>query len=347
MGSVTVRRHATPPSAANAVVFEAPGQLSVQSLNLVEPSNTDLVVDVTATGISTGTERLLWDGEMPDFPGMGYPLVPGYEAVGTVASVGSACNREVGEFVFVGGSHSFPAVHNLFGSAASTLIVPADKALPIERELGDQGLLLALAATAHHALHIDLAKPAVPDLLIGHGILGRLVMRLCAALGYQLPTVWEINSARMQLPERSVSANSAGSSLDNYRVIHPEADDRKDYQHIMDVSGDSNILHQTLPRLQKRTAASPPPEVLLAGFYRQPLSFNFVDAFMREVRIQVAAEWTPADMQSVTDLISKNNLSLAGLISHTLPATQASAAYEQAFRDDECLKMALDWREVQ
>ena len=33
--------------------------------------------------ISTGTERLLWSGRMPPFPGMGYPLVPGYESVGT------------------------------------------------------------------------------------------------------------------------------------------------------------------------------------------------------------------------------------------------------------------------
>ena len=31
------------------------------------------------SGISTGTERLLFHGRMPAFPGMGYPLVPGYE----------------------------------------------------------------------------------------------------------------------------------------------------------------------------------------------------------------------------------------------------------------------------
>jgi myo-inositol-1(or 4)-monophosphatase len=38
---------------------------------------------VLHSGISTGTERLLWDGTMPPFPGLGYPLVPGYETVGT------------------------------------------------------------------------------------------------------------------------------------------------------------------------------------------------------------------------------------------------------------------------
>ena len=34
-------------------------------------------MDVEWSGISTGTERLLWSGRMPPFPGLGYPLVPG------------------------------------------------------------------------------------------------------------------------------------------------------------------------------------------------------------------------------------------------------------------------------
>jgi bacteriochlorophyllide a dehydrogenase len=43
-----------------------------------------VVVDVEWSGISTGTERLLFTGRMPPSPGMGYPLVPGYESVGRV-----------------------------------------------------------------------------------------------------------------------------------------------------------------------------------------------------------------------------------------------------------------------
>jgi 3-hydroxyethyl bacteriochlorophyllide a dehydrogenase len=31
-----------------------------------------LEVEVSASGISTGTERLLWDGTMPPFPGLGW-----------------------------------------------------------------------------------------------------------------------------------------------------------------------------------------------------------------------------------------------------------------------------------
>ena len=65
-----------------AVVLEQPERLVLSHLDLAEPGAGDVVVDIAWSGISTGTERLLWSGRMPPFPGMGYPLVPGYESAG-------------------------------------------------------------------------------------------------------------------------------------------------------------------------------------------------------------------------------------------------------------------------
>ena len=72
-----------------AVVFEAPKRLELRELELRQPEAGQVRVDVEWSGISTGTEKLLWDGAMPPFPGMGYPLVPGYETVGRVVQVGA------------------------------------------------------------------------------------------------------------------------------------------------------------------------------------------------------------------------------------------------------------------
>ena len=47
---------------AHAIVFDAPRQLSVKQLDVREPGADDLVVEVAYSGISTGTERLLWSG---------------------------------------------------------------------------------------------------------------------------------------------------------------------------------------------------------------------------------------------------------------------------------------------
>ena len=67
-----------------AVVMSEPGSLSIQSVDLKIPSKEDIVIDINYSGISTGTEKLFYNGKMPQFPGMGYPLVPGYESTGEV-----------------------------------------------------------------------------------------------------------------------------------------------------------------------------------------------------------------------------------------------------------------------
>src|SRR5450755_810559 len=84
-----------------AVVFEGHERLTLSRLALDAPGDEDVVVDVGWSGISTGTERLLWSGRMPPFPGMGYPLVPGYESVGRVVEAGSATGLHPGQRVFV------------------------------------------------------------------------------------------------------------------------------------------------------------------------------------------------------------------------------------------------------
>lgn len=48
----------------SAIVFDAPSTLSVKTLELKPFDTEDLEVEVSASGISTGTERLLWDGTL-------------------------------------------------------------------------------------------------------------------------------------------------------------------------------------------------------------------------------------------------------------------------------------------
>ena len=304
-----------------AIVLQEPKRLSLTRVDLTAPGDEDVVVDVTWSGISTGTERLLWSGCMPPFPGMGYPLVPGYESVGQVKAAGPRSGAKVGDHVFVPGARCFGPVRGLFGASAARLVVPGARVVSFDKKLGERGVLLALAATAHHAIECG---EALPELIVGHGVLGRLLARLAVALG-QTPTVWERN------PRRADGA-------EGYAVTAPEEDSRRDYISICDVSGDSDLLDSLIERL------APRGEIVLAGFYSAPLHFVFPPAFMKEARIRVAAEWQPADLEAVKQLIETGKLSLDGLITHRQPVAQANDAYRTAFEDPSCLKMILDWR---
>jgi 3-hydroxyethyl bacteriochlorophyllide a dehydrogenase len=308
---------------ALAVVLQAPESLELRSLVLSEPGEADVVVEVSYSGISTGTERLLWTGRMPHFPGLGYPLVPGYESVGTITKAPAGSGLKAGDTVFVPGARCFGEVRGLFGGAASHLITGVERVTPLPASLGEQGVLLALAATAWHAVCAPGAR--LPDLIVGHGVLGRLSARIVVALGGTPPIVWETQ------PDRRADARG-------YQVCDPGEDARKDYTCILDVSGDSGILDSLIARLARGG------EVVLAGFYSGTLGFTFPAAFMREARLRIAAEFTPGDLAAVLELIADGRLSLDGLITHRVPAQQADSAYRVAFGDPRCLKMVLDWR---
>ncbi len=314
----------------HAVVLEQPEHLRVATLDLSDPVDSDVVVDIEFSGISTGTERLLWTGRMPTFPGMGYPLVPGYESVGRIVAAGSTSGHAVGERVYVPGARCYGEVRGLFGGTASKVVVPGEKVVPISDKLGQRAVLLALAATAYHAVACGgtVAPHRPPDLIVGHGVLGRLLARMVVAAGYEAPTVWELN------PERAHGGIG-------YSVISPLDDTRRDYKAIYDVSGDCAILDKAIARLAFGG------EVVLAGFYHEPLSFNFAPAFMREAQIRTAAEWKRADMMAVRELAENGRLSLDGLITHHDVATHAESAFRTAFGDAACLKMVLDWRQMQ
>ena len=307
---------------ANAIVFQQPKSLAIKRLALPDMGANDVQVQVEFSGISTGTERMLWDGSMPAFPGMGYPLVPGYETVGRVVAAGDQATVPVGSRVYVPGSQCFQEARNLFGGSASRLIIPSARAMPIEETLAERGVLFALAATAYHAHSAPGTQQ--PDLIVGHGVLGRMIARLAVLAGTK-PVVWDTNPARR-------------TGAVGYEVIDPSDDSRRNYKCICDVSGVGSLLDDLISRL------APGGEVVLAGFYDAPLSFVFPPAFMREARIRIAAQWSPPDLTAVIALAGDGRLSLDGLITHHHYATQADAAYRTAFGDADCLKMVLDWK---
>jgi 3-hydroxyethyl bacteriochlorophyllide a dehydrogenase len=142
-----------------------------------------------------------------------------------------------------------------------------------------------LAANCYHAVAFGgLRLPMVPpDLIVGHGVMGRLLARICLAQGWQAPTVWETQSARR-------------GGATGYPCVHPDEDTRKNYTSIVDVSGDGSILKGLISRLALGG------EVVLAGFYKQDLGFAFAPAFMLEATLHIAAQWKKHDLLAVTSL---------------------------------------------
>jgi 3-hydroxyethyl bacteriochlorophyllide a dehydrogenase len=223
----------------------------------------------------------------------------------------------------VPGANCYGEVRGLFGGTSSCLVTPEARIRAIDDSLGARAALLALTATAYHALKAN-PDGVLPGLIIGHGVLGRLLARLVIALGGEAPIVWETNAKRR-------------TGAQGYRVTEPGTADTGPYASIVDASGADGIVDQLVPHL------APRGEIVLAGFYSQPVSFAFPLAFMKEARLRIAAEWQPEDFDAVCALTEANPALLDGLITNTLSADRAPEAYSTAFEDPDCLKMILDW----
>ena len=137
-------------------------------------------------------------------------------------------------------------------------------------------------------------------------MLGRLLARLTIAAG----------AAARRRSGKSTRSGASGAA--GYEVLDPDEDPRRDYGCIYDATGDARLLDTLVGRIAKGG------EIVLAGFYAEPLTFAFPPAFMKEARLRVAAEWTRDDLIATRALIDCGALSLDGLITHAAPAADAA-----------------------
>jgi len=96
-------------------------------------------------------------------------------------------------------------------------VIPGARVERVDEQLGERGILLALAATALHAIRMG---STAPQLIVGHGVLGKIARATGAAPRRARTIVWERNAARRE--------GAVG-----YEVIDPQSDARRDLpQHL-------------------------------------------------------------------------------------------------------------------
>jgi bacteriochlorophyllide a dehydrogenase len=159
-----------------AVVLSSPKSLA--ELELTPPADDDVVVDIEWSGISTGTERCCGRAHA-GLPGMGYPLVPGYESVGRVVQAGAGAGLQVGE-------HGLRARRQLLRRGARPVrrrgVAPGGARRTRGAGRRRAGRAARAAGAGRHGLPRGVRRrprePIVPpDLIVGHGVLGRLLAR--------------------------------------------------------------------------------------------------------------------------------------------------------------------------
>ena len=183
---------------AQALWYVAPGTAEIRAEPVAPLADREVRVRAVASALSRGTERLIFSGGVPEseyermrapfmdgrFP---FPVKYGYAMVGRVEE-GPADLK--GRLCFALYPHQ--TVFNL----AAQNIVPLPDGLPPER-----AVLAANMETALNALWDGAPGPADRIAVVGAGVLGLLVARLCAQMPGTEVTVVDIDGGRAGIAE--------------------------------------------------------------------------------------------------------------------------------------------------
>jgi 2-desacetyl-2-hydroxyethyl bacteriochlorophyllide A dehydrogenase len=321
---------------AQAVTLVAPSRVELRALELTPPGPTEALVKVEASGLSAGTERLVYLGRLePDQPldtsipglegGLRYPLRYGYCAVGTVEAVGAPEHGAwVGRRVFTFAPHQSHVVVPVTGLHALPTGVSAEAAT-----------MLANVETA-----VSLVMDGAPLLgevsgVVGLGVVGQLVAELLARVGLGQVIAVDPRDDRRELAPAGVE-----------RWVSPRRDA---CDVVFEVSGKHAGLASALElaRADGRIIAGswygPAAEPLALGTRihraRQTIRFSQVSRldpalagrFDHARRLAVASEWL-------------GKLALERLVTHRLPAARAAEAFEMLVAQPPgCLQIVLRW----
>ena len=313
------------PGGARALWFVGPRKVELRDEPLRAPGPREVVVRALASGVSQGTEMLLYKGEGPavfdpsldgSADGGGadrkstYPRRYGYAWVGEVVARGSDARLDEGTRVFALAPHG--EAHVLDGDAV--------RALP-EDFSATRAVLAANLETAVTCAWDANASLGDDAVVLGGGVVGILTAWLLARSG-----------ASVTLIERSERRRAAARALAPAVLIEAEAAPDGSADLVVEATGD--------PRMLDAAVAWTRPEgrIVVASFYgARRASIDLGDAFHRR-RLELRASqvssipprlrerWTPA-RRWLFVLSLLHERALDGLIAPSTPFADAAELY--------------------
>ncbi len=318
---------------SKAIVFTGVRQIEVKEVTLKPMSSTDVLVETYWSSISTGTEKMAFNGLIPSPPFI-FPFIPGYETVGKITKVGDHVNDSlIGQYAYIAGSFGYTDVNAAFGGASQFVVCPVES-ITILDGIADPrcGIALPLGATALHFM--DLAE--IKDkkvLVLGQGAVGILAVQLAKHMGAKLVAATEPHQNRLNYSEADLCVNPDIHDVSASLAGH-------EFDIMIDSTGVMSAIETGLRFLKFHG------KVIFGGYY-QRMNIDYSQAFDKELSFMAAKQWAKGDLLRVRELIKTGNLHAEKIFTHSHAVDEnLEDAYRQAFNDPDCLKMILNWKQA-
>ena len=329
---------------ANAVVFTAPNTVEYRPVTCPEPGPRDVVVRVTHSWISNGTEGSFLRGERiagdtPYRPGdpWPFPIVAGYQKIGVAEWVGpEVTDIAVGETLFA----ALGKVEGMFSPWAgqvSPSVSPREqiwKIPPGVDPLACSGLVLTqVGYNCGVRAPIAIGEGAV---VIGDGMVGQWAAQTLAWRGAHVVLVGRHAERLTLFGEGPLRCGVNEREQDWVQVVRERFP--TGVQVAVDTVGSTAVIEQ-LMGVMKRYG-----HIVSAGFYGTADQVALQPLRNRELSLDLVSGWSQSRMDATLNLIAAGHLQTLPLITHHFPVAQAADAWRLiAQKSEPVLGVILNW----
>lgn len=334
---------------AKAVVFTAPNTVEYRDgsshwVNCPEPGPGDVVVRVTHSWISNGTEGSFLRGERikgdtayragDPWP---FPLVPGYQKIGVIEWVGAEItDLEVGETVFC----AMGKVEAMFmdrGGHVSPSVSARNQVWKLPQHLDPlafAGLVLTqVGYNCGTRAPIEIGESAV---VVGDGMVGQWAAQTLAWRGARAILVGHHDDRLARFAHRPFRHAVRATDTDWVRSVQDLAPNG--VRVVVDTVGSISAVEHLLKVLKRYG------HIVSAGFYGTDDLIALQRLRDGEFSIDLVSGWSIERMDRTRGLITAGYLETLSLITHHLPVHRVADAWQMiAEKDESVLGVILDW----
>lgn len=321
---------AVSPDRMHVARLHAPGDVRVQVEPLPSADEGDVLVRVTAVGLCGSDRHWFVDGSIGG-TGIDAPLVLGHEFAGVIASGPDAGRRVVAEpAIPCGGCRTcvsgrlelcptarFSGYRGTDGALRTFTAWPASLLVGLPDAISDdEAALLEPLGIALHAIHLAALEPGAEVAVLGAGPIGQLVVRALAA---GIGGAGDISVAE-PLAHRQALAMAAGARP----VLSDDAPDV-----VIECAGEDAAVEAAIDLVR------PGGRVVLVGIPGEDrTTFTASVARRKGLTLQLCRRMRPRDLVDAVALVGAGTIALDGLVSHVLPLTEVTLAFEHLVRRD-------------
>jgi 2-desacetyl-2-hydroxyethyl bacteriochlorophyllide A dehydrogenase len=334
---------------ARSLWFSRPKEIEFREEEVEPPRGDEILVQALYSGISHGTEMLVYRGDVPrDLEldaslttikgSFRFPVKYGYSSVGKVVELGSIASRLCrGDVVFVHHPHQ------------TSYVVPENMAVKLPQDSSPMlGVFVANLETALNCILDSDVRLGESVAIFGQGVIGLLVTQLAKKCGADKVFTVDRIERRREVSRKLGADFSFGLDNDPAQAIK-ELTDGTGVDVVIEASGSPEALDYAI-----KSAAFEGLVVVVSWYGTKPATLHLGEQFHRErikikssqvshVNAALAPRWS---VKRRTDMVIKllPQLNLDELISDVVPFEEAQAAYEKIDKaPEETLQVVLSY----